>query len=304
MIQRRHAVWRTLLLLFPALAFGDIELPQADGSTLTLETPAQRIVALAPNITELLFAIGAGERLLATAEYSDYPPEATTVPRIGDAFRFDLERILALRPELVIGWESGNPATALTGLEGLGLKVWRTEVSSPDAIANLMEALGRATGSEATANEAAVAFRNRLAALRDRYADRPSVSYFYQVAARPLYTVNGQHLLSQGLATCGASNLFDDLPNLAPQIAVEAVLAGDPQVFFAPAIPGQDDPLAQWREWPNLRAVREDALLTLPADPISRATPRLLDAVELACGLLDRYRAAQSPRAVSMEASP
>jgi len=239
-----------------------------------------------------MFAAGAGDLLLATAEYSDYPAGAAALPRIGDAFRFDLERILTLRPDLVIGWQSGNPATALAGLERLGLKVWRTEVTEPGDIADLLEQLGRATGREATAKPAADGFRERLARLRRDNRDKPTMRYFYQVAERPLYTVNGSHLISQGLDSCGARNVFHELPNLAPQVSVEAVLASDPDVFFAPALTAESTTLDQWRSWPRLRAVGNEALFYLPADQISQATPRLLEAVEQACGLLDGIRAA------------
>lgn len=287
--------WLCALLLLPGRVTADIGLPQADGSNLILQRPAQRIIALAPSIAETLFAAGAGDLLLATVEYSDYPAAAAAVPRIGDAFRFDLERILGFQPDLVIGWQSGNPATALSGLEELGLKVWRTEVSRPEDIAHLLEHMGRASGREDTASSAAAAFRARLAGLRAAHAGKAVLSYFYQVAERPLYTVNGAHLISQGIDSCGARNVFHDLPNLAPQVSLEAVLATDPDVFFAPALPDQPDPLAHWRAWPRLRAVRAEALLFLPANQISQATPRLLEAVEVACTLLDRARARLMP---------
>ena len=290
--------WWFLFLLFPGFAAASLELPQADGTTLTLDHTATRIVALAPNIAESLFAAGAGDLLLATAEYSDYPAQAAALPRIGDAFRFDLERILALRPDLVIGWQSGNPAAALDGLERLGLRVWRTEIASPDDIATLLEQLGRATGREASAQRAADEFRQRLARLRRDNEGKPIMEYFYQVAERPLYTVNGSHLISQGLDSCSARNVFHDLPNLAPQVSVEAVLASDPDVFFAPALTPDTTTLDQWRTWPRLAAVVNDALLYLPADQISQATPRLLEAVEQACTLLDGIRAAQRGPAI------
>jgi iron complex transport system substrate-binding protein len=276
--------------MLPALALAAIEVPQADGSILTLEQPATRIIALAPNIAETLFAAGAGDLLLATAEYSDYPPQAAQLPRIGDAFRFDLERILDYRPDLVIGWQSGNPATALAGLERLGLKLWRTEVSTPDDIARLLEQVGQVTGRQDSAQAAAQAFREQLEQLRASHQDKAPLRYFYQVDERPLYTVNGQHLISQGIDTCGARNVFDELPSLAPQVSLESVLAADPDVIFAPAIAGQDAALDRWQDWPRLQAVQTGALLWLPADQISQATPRLLEAVAVACEQLDGLR--------------
>jgi len=277
-------------LLLCATAQAAIVLPQADGGTLELEMPATRVITLAPSLAEMMFAAGAGATLLATVEYSDYPAEAAGLPRIGDAFRFDLERILALRPDLVIGWESGNPAAALARLESLGLRVWRTELRRPADIATLLEHMALATGLEG-ASGAAASVRTRLDRLAGRYAGRPAVRFFYQVSARPLFTLNGEHIVSQGLALCGGVNVFADEPVLAPQVTREAVLVADPEVLIAPRVSGAEDPLGHWREWPRMRAVRSGAMVHLSADRISRATPRMLDSLELACTLLDRYRA-------------
>ncbi len=277
------------LALLPGFASAStLDLPQHGGGELALPEPAQRVITLSPHLAELVFEAGAGDRLLATVEYSNYPAAAEELPRIGDAFRFDLEQILALQPDLVIAWDSGNPEAAISGLEALGLKVWRTEVRTIEDMAFLLRNIGRATGQDA--EPAALAMEARWAALQAAYADRPTVRYFYQVAERPLYTVNGDHLISQGLGACGASNVFRELPSLAPQISAEAVLQADPEVLFAGRVNPGDEPLVHWRSWPGMAAVQNEALFYLPADLINRATPRLLDAVEIACLLLDDYR--------------
>ncbi len=279
------------LTVFPARA--GIVLDQADGSELVFAQPARKVITLAPNLAELMFAAGAGDLLVATVEYSDYPKGAATLPRIGDAFRFDLERIVSIKPDLVIGWQSGNPKAALNSLEDLGLRVWRTEIRNPEGIAEVMEQMGRATGRIGAGRHPANEFRERLARLRTENAGKLRLRYFYQVAERPLFTVNGDHLISQGLSVCGAENVFGSLPALAPQISHEAVLLADPDVLVAPRVPDQPDPLMAWRSWPRLRAVQTNFLVYLPADQISRATPRLLDSIELACTLLDGFRSTQ-----------
>jgi len=276
-----------------AVADAGIQLPQADGATLEIPAPAQRIVTLAPNLTELAFAAGAGDRLVAVAEYSDFPPEARALPRVGDAFRFDLERIMALRPDLVIAWASGNPAPALARLDDLGLKLWRTEISHPEDIASVLEDMARAAGLPVP--PAAGHARDQLATLRARYLDRASVRYFYQVSERPLFTLNGRHLVSQGLALCGGANVFADQPVLAPQVSIEAVITANPEVLIAPVLPDQPDPLAHWAQWPRVQAVSRSAMIRLPADEISRATGRTLDALQTACAELDRLRGGPSP---------
>jgi iron complex transport system substrate-binding protein len=277
-------------LLRTTCASAGISLPQSDGSILELESAAQRVITLAPNLAEMMFDAGAGSRLLATVEYSNFPEQAARLPRIGDAFRFDLEQIMALQPDLIIAWSSGNPAAALDRLDSLGFKVWRTELRRPLDIAVLLENIALATGSGAAGENAAQRVEARLEALEKRYSGKQPVRYFYQVAERPLFTLNGMHIVSQGLSLCGGLNVFADEPTLAPQISRESVLLADPDVLFAPRLPDSADPLGHWRSWPRLSAVRQNALYGLPADKISRATARMLDSLELACTLLDQSR--------------
>ena len=176
-----------------------IKLQQADGTILELPGPATRIITLAPNLTELAFAAGAGERVIATVEYSEFPAAAATIPRIGDAFRLDLERILNLRPDLVIAWHSGNSKQAVQRLQSLGIATWTVEIRRPDQIVTTLEWMGLATGTEKVANLAAQQARKKLDILSARYAGMAPVTYFYQVASNPLFTINGEHLIAQGL---------------------------------------------------------------------------------------------------------
>lgn len=293
-----HGSSRYLLIAFLCLAgafaarpvAADIVLRQADDTRLVLATPAEKIVTLAPNLAELVYAAGAGGKLAGTVEYSNYPPPVKRVPRIGDAFRVDLERIVQLEPDLVIAWPSGNPLTALQKLEQLGLVVWRIEITRPEQIADSVQHIAEAAGTEDLGLAAAAQLRQRLASLKRANAGKTPVSYFYQVSPRPLYTVNGSHIISRGLEVCAAHNIFSDLVALAPQIALEALIAADPQVMIAPQVEGESPALQAWQDWPNLRAVRNGAFVHLPADEISQATPRFLDSLELACKLLDPMR--------------
>ena len=284
------AAWLSSAIVFSGTATAGIVLPQAGGGELLITRPASRIVTLAPNLAEMLFAAGAGKQLIATVEYSNFPPPVRDLPRIGDAFRFDLERIVALEPDLVIAWESGNPTAALDRLESLGLKVWRTEIRQPGDIAGLLEAMARAAGLAQGPVPAAAAVREQLDRIIAGHHGKAPVSYFYQVSAQPLFTLNGEHLVSQGLRLCGGVNVFEGEPVLAPQVTREAVLVADPAVLIAPVLPDEDDPLDHWRTWPRLSAVRNKAFVYLPADEISRATPRFLDSLDTACKLLQGLR--------------
>jgi iron complex transport system substrate-binding protein len=267
---------------------GQITLEQADGSELLLPAPATRVITLSPHLTELVFAAGAGDRLIATVEYSDYPESARDVPRIGDAFRLDIERIVALRPDLVIAWDSGTPRPAVAQMRALGIPVWSVEIREPGEIADILEATGKATAVPGTAG--AMALRQRLVDLSERYQGLDVLEYFYQVGSTPLFTVNGDQLISKGLSLCGGRNIFADEPALAFQMSHESVIVADPDALFAPYQDGKPDPLMAWRDWPSMQAVRHDALFLLPADPVSRATPRFLDSLELACKLLNGLR--------------
>jgi iron complex transport system substrate-binding protein len=294
-LQLRYVLLLSSLLLAVAgpLLAQQVELQQSDGSTLVLPQPAKTIITLSPHLTELAFAAGAGAQLIAAAEYSNYPAAAAQLPRVGDAFRLDLERIISLQPDLVIAWESGNPALAVSRLQEFGLNTWVIEIRQPEVIASTLEQLGAAAGQLEAGQEAARQVRLRLAEINESGTGRPKVSYFYQVAEQPLFTLNGQHLISQSLALCGGENIFAGESVLAPQISLEAVIVRDPDVMFAAVIEAQPDPLVAWQQWPKLQAVRNQRLYTLPADQISRATPRMLDAIVTACRLLHTPGSAQ-----------
>jgi len=277
-------------LVFSQASFADITLQQADGENLVIPQAAKKIITLAPNLAEIVFAAGAGERLIAVVEYSNFPEQVAEIQRVGDAFRVDLERIVALEPDLVIAWASGNPQTALQKLEQLGFTVLQVEITRPEEIADTVEMLAHAAGTDVIGKEVANRLRRELANLKQEYLGKTEVSYFYQVAARPLYTVNGQHIISRGLELCGGKNIFSELSSLAPQIDREAVIIADPQIMLAGRTPGEPASLDVWRDWSRLQAVEDNNLFYLPADQVSQATPRFLTSMALACQLLDQVR--------------
>ncbi len=287
-----HAV--AVLTFSPSSAGDEVTLQQADGSQLILDQPATTIITLSPHLAELAFAAGVGERVIATVEHSNYPAAAAELPRVGDAFRLDLEQIISLKPELVIAWQSGNPALAIGRLQELGLTTWVVEIRQPDEIASTLQQMGTAGGQTEAGLRAAEQARLRLQQIHRAGRGKNKVSYFYQVAAQPLFTLNGQHLVSQSLGLCGGENVFANEGVLAPQISLESVIVEDPEVMFAPVVDGHSDPLAAWLQWPRLKAVKNQRLYTLPADEISRATPRMLDAVAAACSLLHATAMAQA----------
>ncbi|MFB3078378.1 MAG: helical backbone metal receptor, partial [Lysobacterales bacterium] len=242
----RYGVVCFILLMFSMQSFAGVNLPQADGSSLKLNAPADRLLTLSPHLAELVFAAGAGKNLVATVEYSEYPEAAASVPRIGDAFAIDVERVLALSPDLVIAWDSGNPRQAVAQLVSLGIPVWSVEIREPIEIAEVIKAIGDASGHTQTAGVAAADFQRRLNDLSRRYAARQKLNYFYQIDEKPLYTIHGEHLISQGLSLCGGHNIVHDLPGLAFQVTHESVIVADPAAMFAPVQDKEPNPLAIW----------------------------------------------------------
>jgi len=282
------------LFLQVAALRAEITLHDDRGRDLTLERPAQRIVSLAPHLTELLFAAGAGAMLVGTAALSDYPPPARDIPVIGDSAAIDVERIMALKPDVVLARMSGNPPAEIARLEQLGLRVFATEPRSLAVIADDIALLGRLAGTERTAAAAAAQFRGDVAALRREYQGRRKVSVFYQVWHEPLMTVNGNQVISEVIDLCGGRNIFAGLKTLVPSVSLEAVLAADPEAIVTTSEQPAAQALGIWRRWTQMRAVRNGNLLVIPPDEISRPTPRLLIGARRLCEQLDRVRHEES----------
>jgi iron complex transport system substrate-binding protein len=278
------------VLLAPG-ARGEIAVTDDRGERIALAAPARRIVALAPHATELLFAAGAGAQVVGAVEYSDYPPPARAIRRVGDHVRPDLETILALRADLAVGWASGNPPEVLQRLKALGIPVFASEIGALPQIADTLEKLGVLAGTEEVAARAAAQYRGRLEALRARYGGRPEVSVFYAIWNRPLQTVNDRHLISDVIRLCGARNVFGRLPALAPVVNAEDVVRADPEAIFASGS-GEDHPawLEEWKRWPRMTAVARGNLFAVPPGLIQRATPRVLDGAEQVCAALEETR--------------
>ncbi len=261
------------------------------GQAVTLARPAQRIVSLAPHATELLFAAGAGARVVGVVAYSDWPPEARRLPVVGDATTLDLERIVALAPDLVVAWPYTMPAQ-LAALRSRGAAVFVSDPKSIAGIAGDVEALGALADTGVAANAAAASLRARHGALKARYAGAPPISVFYEVWNEPLQTIGGRHLISEAIAQCGGANVFGALTLPAPTVSVEAVVAARPEAIVA----GSDDGrrpawLNQWLRWNSVPAVRYGNLFVADGDLLHRSGPRFVDGVAALCGQLEQARA-------------
>lgn len=284
---RRLVFWLGLLLALPAQAAAMRVVDDA-GQTLEFVRPPQRIISLTPHLTELLFAVGAGAQLVGVDSASDYPAAARTLPRVGDYSRIQFERILALKPDLVLVWVGGNRAADIHGLKQMGVPVLHTQATRLDDVARLLRLIGQASGHAAAGEAAARDFSVRLAELRERSARQPPVSVFYQVWDRPLMTVGGTHWISDALTVCGARNVFADLRGLSPVVSREAVLKRAPALIVS----GSDAPDMRrpWLRFASLPAVKNDAFVRVDADRLHRLTPRLLEGVAELCAAVAPYR--------------
>ena len=260
------------------------------GREVTLDKPAQRIVALAPHIVEMVYAVGAGDQLVGAVSHSDYPEAAQALPQVGTYKDFSVEAILRLKPDLVLAWSSGNGSAKPLQLAQLGLPVYFSEPKSLQGISLALEKIGRISGAP-NGEQARAKFDRSMRGLRTQFSQQAPVSVFYQVWNQPLQTLNGEHVISDVMALCGGRNIFAGAQSLAPQVSVESVLRANPQVIIASGM-GEERPewLNEWRAWPQLQAVKRQQLYFIPPDFIQRHTPRILLGAKLMCEQLHRAR--------------
>lgn len=282
--------WLPGMLLFVcAAAQASISVMDDSKHVVTLSAPAQRIVSLGPHATELLFAVGAGSKLMGVIEYSNFPPEAQKLPTVGSATAIDIERIVASKPNLVVIWGSGNLAPQIDKLRKLGIPIYDCEPHDFEAIATSFERLGKLTGNESLGHAQASDFRSRLTKLAAEHRGRTPVTVFYQIWREPLMTLNDTHMASAVIRLCGGRNIFGNLQPIAPTVSIEAVLKADPQVIMT-GTSAKDDPFSIWRRFPKMQAVAGNHLAVIDSDLLTRPSPRILQGTEAVCKSLDSAR--------------
>lgn len=263
-----------------------------EGRSVTLAHAPKRIVSLSPGATAMIFAAGGGARLVGTVQFSIEPEAARRITRIGDAHGYDLERILALHPDVIVAWSGGASAAQLAPLERAGLVIYRHHVVRLNDLAPSIERLGVLLGTPGVAHDAAASLRGRIDQLRSQYRNPQPPRVLIQVWDRPVYTVGGAQLISDAVEVCGYRNLFADLADAAPAVALEAIASRDPEVILALAAdaPNARAWLLRWQALPALRAVRAGALLPFVDARLSRLGPEVVDATEELCRVLAARR--------------
>lgn len=294
-------LWAAALLLAGAALHAQSVVDDS-GRRVELAAPPQRVITLAPSLTELVFAVGGGPQLVATVDGSDHPPAALQVPRVGNYERVDVERIVGLKPDLVLVWSSGNTMRELAQLEAAGLRLFHLEPRRLDALPSALERIGTLLGRADDGQRAGRKLRDELAALRASHAGLPPVRVFYQVWSRPLMTINDEQIISDVMRLCGGRNVFGALKPLVPEVSTESVAAADPEAILAAraTAPGagdggakraaHDPAFATWAPLRSITAVRRGWIFTLPGDTISRQGPRIVDGARAMCAALAQVR--------------
>lgn len=277
--------------LLPVAAQAAVTVRDDAGNAVTLARPAQRVIAMAPHITELVYAAGGAGKLVGAMNFSDYPEAARRLPLVGNNEQVDLEKVLSLKPDLLVVWKSGNTSRQLEQLKGLGLPIFYSEPEHLDDIATSLTRLGQLLGTEAAAQAAARDYRRKIAVLGAQYAQRPPVRVFYQIWEKPLFTLNGQHIVSDAIRLCGGQNIFAQLKVLAPSVSTEAVLQANPEAIFGGETHADGERgVAIWREYKGLLAQQRGNLFTLNGELMTRSTPRMADGIAQLCAQLESAR--------------
>lgn len=290
-MRRIFFIWLFLVFL-PATSYAEIEVQDDSGQTFRFVQPVTRIVSLAPHATELLFDAGASKQVIGTVSFSDYPQAAREVPRIGDFNKIDYEKLLGLKPQLVVYWQHGNPKQMIDAIRKLGLPLFNIEPRKFSDVARSLSKLGKLLGTEKQANQKAASFRQRLLQLKQQYSHHSAkkVRVFYQVWNQPLMTINKQHLINNVIEFCGGINVFANMTNKAPRVDIEAVMKKNPDTIITGLALGREQWLKEWSRWKDLQAVKNNRVFGIDAELIVRQTPRILDGTERMCELLESVR--------------
>lgn len=265
------------------------------GNAVTLAKPAQRVISMAPHITELLYAAGGDGRLVGAMNFSDYPEAAKRLPLVGSDQQIDLERVIALKPDLLVVWKSGNTARQLEQLKSLGIPIFYSEPQKLDEVATSLLRLGQLMGTDAAAQAAARDYRQKIVALSAGYARRPPVRVFYQIWEKPVFTLNGDHIISDAIRLCGGQNIFANLKVVAPTVSIEAVLQENPEAVLGGEQHDGQAGIGIWKPYKGMLAVQRGNLFTLDSELLTRATPRMAAGTAALCEKLELARRHRTP---------
>ena len=298
----RFFVSGIVTLLLSTSAQAAISVTDDLGHTVSLAKPAQRVISLSPHVTELIFAAGAGDKIIGTVKYSDYPAAAKEIPRIGDNRQFDLERIMAMKPDLLVIWMHGAFERQLEVLKQSGVPFFFSDPQKLEQIPDTILKLGSLLGTEKAAQLSANDFRQQLHQLNAQYQSKAKVRTFYQVWHKPLYTLNDKHIVSDAIRVCGGENIFGKLNVTAPVVSIEAVLQENPEVLISAESRNQAlNGIDQWKNMTSLLAAKNNNLVLIDGDLVNRSGPRIIDGAKAICEALEQARQKRGKSATSAQ---
>ena len=269
--------------------YANIEVIDDAGYVVSLDKPAQRVITLSPGLTELVYAAGGSEKIIATVSYSDFPEQAKSLPRIGNSNSLDIEQILILRPDLIIAWKSGNSVRQIEQLKNLNLKIYVSEPLKFSDIPDTIKVLGDLMSTQDLAQKNAQKFIKKYDELKQDYQkdliNTPKRT-FIQIWDNPVMSVNSEHLISQVISFCGGYNIFSDALSLTYSPDIESILKQDPEIILSTQMDPSSSWLERWYQWPYLTAVKNDQLYNINPDHLVRHTPRILLGIETICQLI------------------
>ena len=286
---------RLLIALLAALvatpAHAELRVTDDSGRPVVLAAPARRVISLGPHLTELAYAAGGGGAMVGAIRFSDFPAAAKSLPIVGDAHAIDFERIVQLKPDLVLVWGSGLNERHKARLRSLGLTVFESEIQRAQGIPDTLRRLGTLLGHAGAAKAAARRFETQWQALAERHRGKAPVRVFWQLWHEPLMTINREHLISEAMRACGGVNVFAELPLLTPTVSWEATIAADPQLIAGSGRKedaGRD--FAAWRRFTTVSAVRQQRFASIDGDLIGRMGPRFAEGAAGLCEAIERAR--------------
>lgn len=284
-------IYGLLLSFLSVVSQAEIVVTDDFNNQISLSEHTKTVISLAPNLTELLFHIGAGGQIIGSDEYSNYPEDAKKITRVNNHSIANYELILALEPDIVFAWHSGNGMEIINRLRELGLTVFVVETAKMDQFPDLFNRLGAITGNTTKARELAVRFSDDLTILKSRYSTKTKVRTFYQIWDDPMMTLNGEHLVSDVIEICGGENIFAEAPPLVPRVNIEGIMRADPQVILST---GTQKRVTGWREkwarWSSITAVKKNHLYLIPPDLMQRQSNRILEGAGYVCRFINKYR--------------
>jgi iron complex transport system substrate-binding protein len=289
-VTRWLVVW--LAALVSSAPHAELRVNDDAGAVVVLPSPAKRVVSLGPHLTELAYAAGGGAAMVGAIRFSDFPEAARALPVVGDAHAIDFERIVQLKPDLVLVWGSGLNERHKARLRSLGLTVYESEIRTAQAIPDTLRRLGTLLGHADVAEAGARRFETQWQALAERYKNKPPVRVFWQLWHEPLMTINREHLISEAMRACGGVNVFAALPLLTPSVSWEAAVAADPQLIAGSGRPQDAErDFAPWRRaGPKVSAVKQQRFATVDDNLIGRMGPRFVEGAAGLCEAIERAR--------------